>query len=436
MARPSANIPLSGTLADLATPIVQRGERDRQAMLDQSNLKTADQQQTLNDQTINQNKTALRTAATRAIAMDAMAANDLLKAGNKSEAGALLLHNIDRMEEQGIDTKQARRYVTLAATRPDLAVEFFEKQVLPVMKTTLPDLFKPELLDPNSVTESGQTIQKDPRTGAITAQAVPGFTAAPEAPVNNDLLQAVGADGSITPIQYNPRGQGFLTMDNKPYDLPAGAVVTRTGSPTGPISDVLPPNREVDRRRQEGSVRSFNDAASRAIELITANPDANTAMASLATLGAGLTQEAGAVARFMGVPRETFDPSQYDSVFKDLNIDNAALQSVITSLAFQAAAAKDVRGSGVSNRDVERFIRQVGGNYSNPSSMLSALRETVNDVNSSYANEYQSLYNTPFEGDLGVPQFPDLGGSPPANSGLTPEEQAELQQLEAELIGR
>lgn len=433
MARGNPNIPLGVEQRDFSSPLLQLQAGRRQQAIDDSNLKTATQQQTLNQQTIDQNAAALKQGAIRQITMDTLAIRDLLAAGNKKEAGALLVQNIDKAEELGLDTTRARRFATLAATRPELAVQFADEQIIPLIKKQSPELFSIPV-DPNTVTDQGQVLTRD-RTGAITATDVAGFRAKPASEANNSLLQAVGADGSITPIQYNPRGAGFLTMDNQPFELPEGAVVTRPGSPTGAISDVLPPNREVDRRRQEGSVRSFNDAASRAIQLITENPDANTFMANLATIGSGLAQEAGAVARFMGVPRETFDPGQYNSVFQELNIDNAALQSVITSLAFQAAAAKDVRGTGVSNRDVERFIRQVGGSYSNPSSLLSALQETVRDVNSSYANEYQSLYNKPFEGDLGVPEFPQLG-APSNNGGLTPEEVEEMRQLEAELLGR
>lgn len=432
MARGNPNIPLGVVQRDYSSPLLRLQEAKRQNTMDASNLKTAEQQQTLNQQTIDQNSETLKAAAIQKITMDTLASHDLLKAGNVKEAGALIVNNIDKMEELGLDTSRAKRFATLAATRPELAVKFMDEQIIPLIQKQAPELFnKP--VNPNEITDQGQRITQD-RAGNMRATTVEGFTPPAPEPVNKDLLQAVLPDGSIVPIKYDPRGSGLLTLDNQPYSLPQGATVTRTGAPGGDLANVLPPNREVDRRRQEGSVRSFNDAAGRAIELITQNPDANTFMANLATIGAGLTQEAGAVARFMGVPRETFDPSAYDSVFKDLNIDNSALQSVITSLAFQAAAAKDVRGSGVSNRDVERFIRQVGGNYSNPTSLLAALQETVRDVNSSYSNEYQSLYNKPFEGDLGMPQFPQLGA--PEESDLTPEEQAELESLRAELLGR
>jgi hypothetical protein len=416
MASGNPNIPLSVAQRDFSSPLLKLQETARQNKIDAANLKTTEQQQAINEQTIATNQQALDKATASAIAMDTIAAADLLKAGKSKQAGALLIHNIDKMEAVGIDTTDVRRIATLAATRPELATKYMDEHMLPTMRAMMPDLFKPTTINPNEVTDSGQVLTKD-RAGNVTATDVAGFKQPEANPVNNSLLQSVGPDGKITPIQYNPRGAGFLTMDNQPFELPEGAVVTRPGSPTGPMKDVIPANREVDRRRQEGAVRSFNDAAGRAIELITQNPDANTFVANLATAGAGLMQEAGAIARFAGIDRETFDPAQYTDVFKDLNIDNAALQSVITSLAFQAAAAKNVSGSGVSNRDVERFIRQVGGNYSDPQSMLAALQETVREVNSSYANDYQSLYGEPFSGDLGIPQFPNSRPTIQAPSG-------------------
>lgn len=430
MARGNPNIPLSVVQQDFSSPLLQLQERQRQGRIDDSNLKTAGQQQKINQQTIDANERAVRAAAERQIIMDTLAANDLLKANKKQEAGALIIHNIDKMEELGIDTTQAKRYATLAATRPDLAVQFMEQNALPVMKARFPDLFKPELISPNDLTESGQMVQRD-RAGTVTATDVPGFRQPEPDPVNKDLLQMVMPTGEITPIQYNPRGNGFLDMQGNPMVLPQGAQVTRVGSPTGAMSDVLPEGQEVQRRRREGAVVTFNQTAAKAMDFIDKNRDANTFMANVATIGAGLLQEAGALARFLGVPTETVDPSAYASVFKELNIDNAGLQSLLTGLAYQAASANDVRGNGASNRDVERFMRMIGGNYSNPDSIMASLEQTVNMINSGYANEYQSLYGKPFEGDLGVPQF-----SGQQDGGLTPEERAELEQLRSELLGK
>lgn len=425
MARGNPNIPLSATIADLATPIVQRRERDRQATMDMSNLqvndsnlKTAEQQQTLNQQTITANNEAaaktVRDGKMKLLAMNTLSVGDLLKSGNQREAGALLVQNMDLMEELGLPTERVGRFAMLAGVDPRGASKFFDEHVLPGIQNAAPEIFK-QPLDPDMV-KDGQTFTADPR-GNVTAQPVAGYVAPAPDPVNNDLLQAVGADGSITPIQYNPRGAGFLTMDNKPYSLPQGATVTRTGTPQGAMSDVVPQSAEVKRRQREGSVRSFNDRAARAIELIGQNRDANTFVADLAALGTGILQEVGAVARFAGVPREVFDPGSYDSVFKELGIAEAGLQSVVTGLAYEAAAAKDITGNGASNKDVERFIRTIGANYSNPELFLSALKETVDDVNGGYANEYQALYGKPFDGDLGAPRFPNSGQSAAQQSG-------------------
>jgi hypothetical protein len=234
--------------------------------------------------------------------------------------------------------------------------------------------------------------------------------AGPEAQVNKDLLQVVSGDGVVTPIQYDPRGGGFLDMRGEPFSLPAGSTVTRVGAPTGAMADVIPATKEMQIRETEGAIRSFNDTAGRVIDLVRSNPDINTATARLGALGSGALQEAGAMARFLGVPRETFDPSRYSPVFKQMGIENAAIQSLITSLAFQAAASSGQSGRDISNRDVERFISQIGGSYSDPAAFMRSLQETVNGVNRDFANRYESVYRKPFEGDLGIPEFSEQSG--------------------------
>lgn len=235
--------------------------------------------------------------------------------------------------------------------------------------------------------------------GQVVAEA----PASPETPTAKELLQIVTTDGQTMPIQYDSRGGGFLDMQGRPATLPPGSTVTRVGAPTGAVGDVIPATKDLQMREATGAVRSFNDTASRVAQMVAENPDINTFAARLGAMGSGAMQEAGAIARFMGVPRETFDPGAYQTTFKQMGIDNAAIQSLVTSLAFQAAAASGQSGRDISNRDVERFISQIGGSYSDPDAFLASLQETVTGVNRDFANRYQAIYQKPFEGDLGQP---------------------------------
>lgn len=242
------------------------------------------------------------------------------------------------------------------------------------------------------------------------AQTNPGFTSwmdrnqKPEA-VNSQLLQVIGGDGNPFYVQRDPRGNSFTDMQGQPWRPGPKDRITNLGSPQGAISDVLPRNTEADMRAKEGAVMSFNSVANRIVDLVKKNPDINTMVATGSGIIAGLAQEAAALGTALGVPKEVFDPASYQAAFRDLGIEDAAMQSLITSLAYQAAQASGQEGRSASNADVQRFIRQIGANRSDPQAFLRAIEETTKTVNDQYKFNYESMFQKPFEGDLGMPKF-------------------------------
>jgi len=138
--------------------------------------------------------------------------------------------------------------------------------------------------------------------------------------------------------------------------------------------------QEFDLRESRAQARTFARNAEDAVALLEQNPDINTFVAKGASVINDLEQEAKALARASGVEfnEDILDPTQYGEQFSDLGVNNRRLQGLVTNLAFSAAAAQGQTGRAVSNRDIERFIGEIGASASNPESFAATLRDSVN----------------------------------------------------------
>jgi len=257
MARGNPNIPLSGTLADLATPFAQRKDRERQAGIDLTNLKTATQQQTINQQTIESNERTkkkeedeAKKAKIQLVAMNTMALGDLLKQGKSREAGALMVQNIDAMEEMGMDTTQAARFAMLAGIAPQAASQFYDQHVLPAIQTAAPEIFRPKPVDPDMV-ENGQTFTQDV-SGNVSAAPVQGYVAPPPdaASAGPSNVQEWNFYNGLSPADQ----EKYLTMKraNTAVNLGGSVVVPSQvapgGAPQATFPTTLPPSNTPEVR--------------------------------------------------------------------------------------------------------------------------------------------------------------------------------------------
>lgn len=225
-----------------------------------------------------------------------------------------------------------------------------------------------------------------------------------KSPESTSLYQVLGQDN--VPVYVNRSSSGALTtLSGQPYTLNPNDRITSIGSPQGALSDVLPVSREMDLRGNEAAVKTFNNTVGRIAELVTQNPDLNTAVATGAGIVSGLLQEASAAATALGIPKSVIDPASYQATFREMGVEDAALQSLIVSAAFQAAQASGQSGKDISNRDVERFVKQIGANRSDPTAFLRALQETAIGVNDQFKTLYESTKQQPYQGELGMPQL-------------------------------
>lgn len=220
---------------------------------------------------------------------------------------------------------------------------------------------------------------------------------------------------AVRPIQLVRTDQGVRQQVNDP-DAPGGVRLTApperyTTVETrveGTPDEVLPSGEQTKLRDQKVAAMNFVDTTGQALNLLQENPDINTWTARGAALINNLQQEGKAMARAAGMEfnEDVLDPSNYQNTFDDLGIQSDRMKSLFVSLAFQAATASGQTGRSVSDRDVERFMRQVGQSSSDPRAMAQVLRDTAERTVNNYRNSVRARTGEDPQSDLGLSQLP------------------------------
>lgn len=178
-------------------------------------------------------------------------------------------------------------------------------------------------------------------------------------------------------------------------------------------------------RDAEVATRAFVETANDAMNLLIEQPDINTFVGSSAALVNNLETEAKAIANSLGVSFDNnlINPSSYSSQFDRLGIQQPRMRSMITSLAFQAAAAQGQSGRDISNADIARFINEIGANSSDPRAFAQTLNDVTNRTTRRFKIEYETRMRKPYEGSFNpLPLFETapapLGGREPENGSV------------------
>lgn len=318
---------------------------------------------------------------------------------------------IDRMMEQGVRLDQIMKLgvseradpnTDLAKLRSDFQNNLINRDEFMAQRQRI---LQGDQGDRMSVDElEAQTIQQmntgdlSPEEGQRRLELIRGRDD-PEGSAVNVALQ----DGTQVRGRTRPDGQLEILDEQSGQFVPAprdAQIISR--SLQGSSEDVLPRSTEADLRGMEASTRSFIHTANDAIELIQNTPDVNTFTGRAAGLVNDLQAEANALGRSMGLDfnAETLDPSAHSETFDNLGIQSQRMRSMITSLAFQAAAASGQTGRSVSDRDVQRFIREVGAQASDPRAFEQVLKDVSNRVSRRFRITHEVMNREPFQGDL------------------------------------
>lgn len=234
------------------------------------------------------------------------------------------------------------------------------------------------------------------------------------------------AEGAFSEQLQNETGQGNFvavrtdqglmrqTRDdqgNIQFVTPPGDIQLVGTSQTGTPEELgLSGSEETALRDQEVAARNFVDTTNQALQMLQENPDVNTFSARAGAVVNDLQQEGKALARASGLEIEdgVFDTSNYESSFDNLGIQSERMKSLFVSLAFQAATASGQTGRSVSDKDVERFMQQVGQQSSDPRALSQVLRDTAERTVNNFRNSYRTRRGEQFQGDLGVSQLPTI----------------------------
>jgi len=160
--------------------------------------------------------------------------------------------------------------------------------------------------------------------------------------------------------------------------------------------------QEFDIRSARVAAQNYVNTAEDAIALLEESPDVNTFVGRAASVANALEAEGKAIARATGVEfdESILEPSNYSSQFEDLGINNRRLQGIITSGAFQAAAAAGQTGKAVSDKDMQFFIGQFGADASDPQAFAASLKDSVNRTVRNLRNRSKELYGEDLGEDI------------------------------------
>ena len=308
----------------------------------------------------------------------------------------------------GVDTSNARERLQTVLGQLDMSSPAGQKEAIRIVNAVSPkdalqlqNLFDTQAQN-KAATEvniaNAETAKQNMllRRGELEASALPSS--------DREIAQMVDREGQLTTILDDGQGN-FFDLDNNPINIPQGFKVLESATLSGARDDLgLSDGVKNSLDEAEIAVRQFLDTGEDALALLKESPDVNTFVAKAAGIAIGLEQEVKALGRSFGIEsdkvNELASSSEYDATFKGLGINEARMKGLITSLAFQAAMAAGESSSKLSNRDVERFIVEIGGNASNPEAFRAALVNVMERSVRGFKTKYSVLTREEYDGTL------------------------------------
>ena len=309
----------------------------------------------------------------------------------------------------GVDTSTSKERLQQALTQIDMSSPQGQKKAVELIRTVSPK----DALQLQNVFDSQAQASADSAARTTTATTGRGnmelrereLNAAAAASTDRDFAQMVNTEGELTTIMEDGRGN-FFDLDNEPISIPQGFKVIESVTLSGAQDDLgLKDTVQESLDNSEVAVRQFLSTGEDALKLLKSSPDVNTFVSKMAGVAIGLEQEAKALGRSFGIESEKVNEltssGTYDGAFRELAIDGSRIQGLITSLAFQAAVAAGEGGSKLSNKDVERFIVEIGGNASNPEAFRASLVDVMERSVRNFKTKYSVLAKEEYTGNLG-----------------------------------
>lgn len=435
-----ARIPLQVENRNFAQPLLDLAEKQRVDSVTQSNLKSANQQQTLNAQSIEKGQRSLDANSMVAIVNDMEAMKRLLEQGQIKSAGQVGFGIRKRLVESGEGVEGFDEIMANMKADPEAAIEYFTtagKAMAPQMQSLMyaagqapkPEE-KPQMVNAGNLTDTGQAVFQNP-DGSVSAQEVGGLTQPPlEVDFDNASDQAalrVRATGGTV-------GEGRFEMSpDRLSDVnaltPEQAEAQLRVGKLGRTPSDQPYNNAEDVKLNEGLKFTQNlvNTLSDVKTLIQSDPLAQSFGGQVASFMENFKADAKGTAAAIGVEfdESLFQLSNYNEEFKKMAVTDARLQSAYTAAAYSLAAAQNA--GRVSESDFKKALVQVGGNLSDPTSAVAVLDDVLARETRSFRDNYFNVTGSEFTGQFG-PKSAGTTGAANADS-LT----AEIDALRAEL---
>jgi hypothetical protein len=329
----------------------------------------------------------------------------------------------------GVDTSTSKERLQQALTQIDMSSPQGQKKAVELIRAVSPK----DALQLQNVFDSQAQASADSAARTSTAATGRGNMNLRERELNataastdRDIAQMVDSQGELTTIMEDGQGN-FFDLDNNPIRIPQDFKVLESATLSGAREDLgLGASARESLEGSEIAVRQFLATGEDALKMLKDSPDVNTFVAKAAGIAIGLEQEAKALGRSLGLESEKVteltSSDEYDATFRELGINENRTKGLITSLAFQAAAASGQTGRDISNRDIERFIVEIGGNASNPEAFRASLVDVMERSVRNFKTKYSVLTREEYVGTLefNAPVINDDGSSGSARVTLPP----------------
>jgi hypothetical protein len=182
-------------------------------------------------------------------------------------------------------------------------------------------------------------------------------------------------------------------------------------------------------------------AGNKYLKALAESPDAVTRVGALASNIGAIKADFKAAANALGINTEEgyeqggvkfgFETEHFDKTFTNLGITSDVLKSQILDLAYLAAASRGQEGRGLSDRDVEKFAKIIGGSGS-AESRAATLRSFLDTATKGLIQDRERLIETYGSGLALTPISDRLNIYRPqptnVDTGLSPEVEAALKK--------
>lgn len=269
----------------------------------------------------------------------------------------------------------------------------------------------------------------------------------PNAPVPVGPQEFLGTAAGPVPGTFNPAKKQQTpnikiirardkdgNLVNVAFDVNTQTVLGPVG-PVGPVVNAQPTDRPG--RTELAALDEAEIGTSNAIQgafklrqaILAGGPEVLGAPGGLAGLAQGFVSQTLGFAQLVGVNIDLFESgasadeagSKADSIFAEIDkagTINAEIRSAIVNLAFAAAAASGQTGRGVSDRDYERFVRELGAGSSKPEVFASVLTKFAERLSNNFSTRFKiKMRRIQGKGKLVIPNlFKEIFEAPGASA--------------------